>query len=34
MTKITLLAQLLAYLPVEAIKKTAEKAGTNKHKKA
>jgi transposase len=33
MTKITLLAQLLAYLPGEAIRKAAEKAGSNKHNK-
>ena len=30
MTKITLLAQLLAYLPGEVIRKAAEKAGSNK----
>jgi hypothetical protein len=30
MPKITLLAQLLAYLPGEAIKKATEKAGSNK----
>jgi hypothetical protein len=33
MTKITLLAQLLAHLPVDEIKKTAHKHGSNKHSK-
>lgn len=33
MTKVTLLAQLLAYLPGEEIRKAAREAGSNKHSK-